>query len=213
MNCNIISDLIPLYIDKCCSEESKKEIEKHLCECDECKAVFESMNQPIKEETICSVPLKSSRINDWKASVLQSFLLFASFLVITAGVAIEASTSGLFSNGFAAYNCVVPTTGFMLSLANWYFIKIYKSRKSFSNFSCLITFLLILCADIWCGFHYEFTVFDFFTVATSGTVTDFFEAVLFQVTFLKGIGIGLTAALCAASKILSNTYAKMLGKD
>lgn len=212
MNCNIIRDLIPLYIDQCCSEESVKTIEKHLTECNECRAVFESMNQPIKEETICRISLKSSRINDWKAAVLQSVLFFASFLVITTGVAIEASTYDLF-NGFAAFNLVIPTTGFMLSLANWYFIKIYQSRKAFSNFSCLITFMLILCAGIWCGFHYERSVFDFFLDATSGTVTDFFEAVWFQATSLNCIGIFMTAALCVASKLLSNAYAKMLGKE
>lgn len=214
MNCNIIQDLIPLYIDQCCSEESKKEIEKHLNECNECRAVFESMNQPIKEEATCRISLKSSRINDWKAAVLQSALFFASFLVITTGVAIEASsTYNLLFNGFAAFNLVIPTTGFMLSLANWYFIKIYKSRKSFSNFSCLITFLLISCAGIWCGFHYEFSVFDFFIVAASGTVTDFFETVWFGVAYLYRIGIFMTAILCIASKLLSNAYAKMLGKE
>ena len=28
MNCNIVKDLIPLYIDGCCSEESEKVVEE-----------------------------------------------------------------------------------------------------------------------------------------------------------------------------------------
>ena len=36
MNCDIIKDLLPLYIDECCSEESANEVKKHLEKCKEC---------------------------------------------------------------------------------------------------------------------------------------------------------------------------------
>ena len=37
MNCEIIKDLIPLYIDGCCSKESERAVEEHLSVCSECK--------------------------------------------------------------------------------------------------------------------------------------------------------------------------------
>lgn len=50
MKCNIVKDLLPLYCDKLTSQDSNEEIEKHLGECADCKAVYESMNK--KEENI-----------------------------------------------------------------------------------------------------------------------------------------------------------------
>lgn len=35
--CYIVSDLLPLYQDDILSEQTKKDIDKHLNECEECK--------------------------------------------------------------------------------------------------------------------------------------------------------------------------------
>lgn len=45
--CDIVKDLIPLYIDDVCSEESKHLVEDHIKECDSCKALYESMKEDI----------------------------------------------------------------------------------------------------------------------------------------------------------------------
>lgn len=39
--CNVIRDLLPLYADKVCSEDSKVMVEEHLAECKECKQELE----------------------------------------------------------------------------------------------------------------------------------------------------------------------------
>ena len=137
MNCNIVKDLIPLYIDGCCSEESGRIIEEHIKECDNCKKLIDDMKAPDDIVFVLEQPKSFSKLNDWKASVLQSVLLFVSFALITIGVALEARTPLGIGNGFWALNLVIPSTGFMLSLANWYFVKVYKSRKIFSNASLL----------------------------------------------------------------------------
>ena len=41
--CEIIRDLLPLYIDGVCSEESKAAIETHLTECEGCRQYYEAM--------------------------------------------------------------------------------------------------------------------------------------------------------------------------
>lgn len=43
MKCEVVRDLLPLYIDKLTSEESNKEIEKHLKNCKECYQYYQEM--------------------------------------------------------------------------------------------------------------------------------------------------------------------------
>ena len=41
MNCDIIKDLIPLYIDECCSDESSKIVDEHIENCASCKRLMD----------------------------------------------------------------------------------------------------------------------------------------------------------------------------
>ncbi len=209
MNCNIVKDLIPLYIDGCCSEESEKAVEEHIRDCDNCKKLLEDMKSPSDIVEVSKAPKTFSKLNDWKASVLQSDLLFLSFALITIGVALEARTPSGIGNGFWALNLVIPATGFMLSMANWYFVRVYKSRKSFSNCSFLATLVITLSAYIWSGFHYEMNLIDLFSGNNFAESLEILHALL----LLNAIGILLTIAFCVLSKFLSNQYAKMLGKE
>lgn len=209
MNCNIVKDLIPLYIDGCCSEESKSIVEEHIKVCDECKKLFEDMKAPSDMVAVSKAPITFSKLNGWKASVLQSVLLFLSFALITIGVSLEARTPSGIANGFWAFNLVIPATGFMLSLANWYFVRVYKNRKSFSNYSLVATIVITICAYIWSGFHYEMDLLGLLAECHFVEFLDIMQGVL----FLNGLGILLTAVFCILSKTLSSQYAKMLGKE
>lgn len=209
MNCNIIRDLIPLYIDECCSEEAAAEVKNHLESCKECKAVFEEMSAPPTTEAV-PVPEKTlARINDWKASVLQSALFLLSFLVITVGVALESQTPSGIANGIWGINFVCPATGFMFSLCNWYFIKFYKDKKSFSRWTCVITVALILGATLCTLFHYDFFVFD------KGLFEFFkmFFALCRYAIFFYPVNLISIAVLALFSKIFSSKYAELLGKE
>lgn len=42
VTCEIVEDLLPLYIDSVCSEQSKRAVEEHLRECDKCRNLIES---------------------------------------------------------------------------------------------------------------------------------------------------------------------------
>lgn len=211
MNCDVVKDLIPLYIDRCCSEESERQIKEHLEICNSCKQFFLDMSAPteiIKTENAPEITFR--KINDWKASVLQSALLFLSFFLITIGVALEAGVGNYnMFNGVYAINLVIPSTGFMLSLANWYFVRVYKNRKVFSTCSLLATFFITLCAYVWSCFHYKLNLIDLFNV---NSLYEFFD-VMQGVAFLGGFGFLLTFVFCILSKVLSDRYAKMLGKE
>ena len=65
--CNIIKDLLPLYVDNVCSEESKEIMEQHLAECPGCKVYYISMTE--------SNTILSSFVNqDRERQKAQSFL-------------------------------------------------------------------------------------------------------------------------------------------
>lgn len=42
--CDVIRDLLPLYVDEVCSTESRKMVEDHMTQCPECKAYMDSMS-------------------------------------------------------------------------------------------------------------------------------------------------------------------------
>lgn len=51
-NCDLISDLLPLYKDEICSEASRKIVEEHLAECPDCKKMLDSLNDIAIDEKI-----------------------------------------------------------------------------------------------------------------------------------------------------------------
>ncbi len=209
MNCDIVKDLIPLYIDGCCSKESEKAVEEHMRDCDDCKKLWEDMQSTADMITVPDAPGAFRKLDEWKASVLQSLFLFFSFALITVGVALEAGTPSGLTNSFWALNLVVPSTGFMLSLANWYFVSVYRDRRRFSNYSLLATLAITAGAYIWSGFHYEI---DLSLLFAGNGFAESLE-ILTGLLIYNRIGIVLTAVFCALSKILSNQYARMLGKE
>lgn len=92
--CEVIRDLLPLYIDGICSEESRRIVMMHLEECPECRRIYEDMGQPIKEELtepeLDSKQTFSAINHKWKKKkiviacisvLLTSLLLFSGYMV------------------------------------------------------------------------------------------------------------------------------------
>lgn len=48
--CEVINDLFPLYIDELTSEETNRQIENHILECEDCRKTLESMQYTSGEE-------------------------------------------------------------------------------------------------------------------------------------------------------------------
>ena len=193
MDCNVIMDLLPLYADDCCSVESRKLVEKHIANCKTCKKALADMNEnDFGESVVLKEPAKVSRINQFKASVVQSVMLFLSFAAIVLGVTFEAATPMGAENGKWAYMIIVPATAFMLSLANWYFVRLYKSKKAFSVVSAVMTATFAAAGYGWAIPHFA-------NFATA------------YVAF--GVGCIVTLVLCVLSIVLSSVYAKALGKE
>lgn len=198
MKCEVVQDLLALYADDCCSAESKKLVEEHLRSCPECQKILEEMETPVVRE-ITSTPVPAlTRVNQWKASIIQSVTMFLSFIALVAGVSLEAYTPSGTYNGVYSLAVIIPVTAFLLSQVNWYFVRQYRSRGQFSVFSMLITLLLSLCGYVWAWVHYDLTV----ALSSSESPLLLFFG-----------GIGLTLLFCILSMVLSGVYAECLGKE
>ncbi len=51
-SCNVIKDLIPLYYDSACSQESKEIVEQHIEECQECRNYLEDLKKSSDVEKV-----------------------------------------------------------------------------------------------------------------------------------------------------------------
>lgn len=194
MNCNVVKDLLPLYVDDCCSVESKKLVIEHMEACDSCAKAYSLMKQTCTTKKGESSPDGGfKRICEWKASLIQSVMLFLSFALITLGVILEGKTPYGTDNGLWAVALIVPSTGFLLSMAHWFFVRVYKSRRKFSNASIVTTALFILGGYIWAFLHY------------AGRISIMSPLVIG--------GVALSLVFCVLSKLLSARYALLLGRE
>lgn len=50
--CDIIRDLLPLYVDDVCSEQSKKMVEEHISWCQDCQHYYESLQKELPQITL-----------------------------------------------------------------------------------------------------------------------------------------------------------------
>lgn len=87
--CNIVKDLLPLYIEELCSEDSRQYVEEHLKTCEQCKESFTYL----KYSELCVEAVEKKEINAFKklekwisGRILISYFLFLVAIVIGAGV-------------------------------------------------------------------------------------------------------------------------------
>ena len=81
MKCEIIRDLMPLYIDHLTSEVTNEMIEEHLRGCEDCQKFYEEMSGEIQSELKESIkPQEKEKLNYLKRikkkMVLQAFAIF-----------------------------------------------------------------------------------------------------------------------------------------
>ena len=92
--CNIVADLLPLYQDGVCTEDSRELVETHLAGCESCRRLAEQISQelaaPAKAEEIDALKdIKKSVRRGWRKAFLKgaaailavTLLLFAGYCV------------------------------------------------------------------------------------------------------------------------------------
>jgi len=51
ISCKVIADLLPLYCDEACSDESRTIVDEHLAECEDCRRLSERLSRPEHKRT------------------------------------------------------------------------------------------------------------------------------------------------------------------
>lgn len=78
ISCEIIRDLLPLYHDGVCSNESRQMIEKHLSECENCRAELKAMDDmliiPDKKQNLADAEAVKNLSKKWKKGMFKSLL-------------------------------------------------------------------------------------------------------------------------------------------
>lgn len=104
-SCDIVKDLLPLYYDKVCSDDSRKMVEEHISNCSDCKDELNRMQAEIKlpkaeiEKNKNDLNVIKSLSVSWKRLKLKAFLKGASITTILL-LAIFLGYNGLFKWNF-----------------------------------------------------------------------------------------------------------------
>ncbi|WP_027399592.1 zf-HC2 domain-containing protein [Anaerovorax odorimutans] len=78
IDCDIIKDLLPLYVDGVCSQKSKEMIEKHINECPLCKEELKLMHQELPfnpiEKNLNEAESVKKISKEWKKGMFKSLI-------------------------------------------------------------------------------------------------------------------------------------------
>lgn len=102
LKCSIVEDLMPLYIEDLLSEETKKEIELHLDECEDCKEVYDELKEDVNLEYEKKIDLKEDEYEELKTDTLNSiknYLNKIKYILIIFSMAVSVGIS-ILGNGF-----------------------------------------------------------------------------------------------------------------
>ncbi len=111
--CTIIEDLLPLYVDAVCSEESRKAVEEHLQKCEACRSMIENIDvvqithiDKDEDEKTAIVKKGFRKIHRrWLASFIALFLLIPLFFCGILAYNSHHNEGITFSNLDDVYRC------------------------------------------------------------------------------------------------------------
>ena len=90
-NCEVVRDLLPLYHDGVCSQESRMMVEEHLKECEACKEELEEIK---KEVSVPNASMKDAA-QAWKTLVRNLWLRRIAATVLVAVLTVAAVIAGI----------------------------------------------------------------------------------------------------------------------
>ena len=101
IKCEVINDLLPLYVDDVLSKESRELVEEHICECENCKKTLENMSGKV------SLPVNPElRMDDTKPiKGLKKFV--TKWKRLTAAIVVIAVIAVIFLFGLYAANKLI----------------------------------------------------------------------------------------------------------
>ena len=142
LKCYIVRDLLPLYIDKTCSEQTSKDIEEHIESCEECQKLYCKMNEDFKILVTDDTYIDEKKLF---SHAKKSIVMLISPLIIFA-VCSAFNMYGVLLDKNAGILNLIFSTGCILS---WSFF-IFHSRKyrPMINLSMAASFIIFLSSAV-----------------------------------------------------------------
>lgn len=83
LKCEVVRDLLPLYVDKLTSEVTNQEIETHMEDCADCKEVLDSMQEPEPEREEQAQVKEVDYLKKWKRKITTTciWIVVAMFMI------------------------------------------------------------------------------------------------------------------------------------
>ena len=118
LKCSIVEDLMPLYIEDLLNEETKKDIELHLDECEDCKEVYDELKKGVNLGYEKKIDLKEDEYEELKTDTLDSiknYLNKIKYILIIFSMAVSVGIS-ILGNGFLSTIPWIIIIPFLLGL-------------------------------------------------------------------------------------------------
>jgi hypothetical protein len=136
LDCNIIKDLLPLYIDNMTSQTSNQCIDEHLKSCQECKKVYEQMEQTITVETAPELHEFKKFLNKIKIKYIIIVLLTIGIIAIgtcfIVNIALEKRLSW----------SLIATSGIIFAYLTGYVFLMSKKNKILKGLLCISLYII-----------------------------------------------------------------------
>lgn len=143
------------------------------------------------------------------ANLIFAVMLLGTTAMAIIGIVLEKRTPAGFStlhraNGFWAVCAVIPSASLYAFLANWLLLPKYKNRKMFSNICFAIAVVAFFAAGYVIFRHFGLLIL---------LRPKIFLFMLRRRWKVFIVGSVLSICIFVASKVLSNIYAKLKGKE
>ena len=101
VTCNVIEDLLPLYADGICSEDTKTIIEHHIAVCPECREKLEAMTAKLEtSEKKAKVDNPFKKVRNHYLRLVTVTLLVCAIIIVPLGSVWYLSTNTYYGNGY-----------------------------------------------------------------------------------------------------------------
>ena len=101
VTCNVIEDLLPLYADGICSEDTKTIIEHHIAVCPECREKLEAMTAKLEtSEKKAKIDNPFKKVRNHYIRLVTVTLLVCALIIVPLGSVWYLSTNTYYSNGY-----------------------------------------------------------------------------------------------------------------
>lgn len=146
-SCNIIQDLLPLYLDNACSKESRELVEEHLARCAACRKQKEMMEQRIgigedfiaqnmKEERLLEQGKKNIEQKAKKDILVKAAFVDVVLNILSIGLTVmyiwKMVRKGMAMEYLFSYGPLLPSVLIMFLISEYIFL--VKDRKNKETF-------------------------------------------------------------------------------